>query len=153
MRFAVLVLAVLVLVVGLANAAEAQVYRWVDREGRTTYSQALPPGGARATLLGADARGGFGAVLPVEAPTTARAPDQIPVATARTVPEARGLDFRTYLSIRRGMSEAELLAIAGPPDLFAGGRYAYLPTRADPYITTISLMRGRVRDIERVRRL
>jgi len=82
---------------------------------------------------------------------------------------ARGLDFRSYLSLQRGMMEGEVLAIAGPPDLQAEqgavlsghGReraalmvrtYAYLPTDADPHTTTITFEGGRVSEIRRDRK-
>ena len=54
------------------------------------------------------------------------------------------------------MSEGELFVIAGQPDLYSRDRsfatYTYLPTVADPFITTIDLVRGRISEIERVRR-
>jgi hypothetical protein len=82
---------------------------------------------------------------------------------------ARGLDFRTYLSLQRGMTEGEALAIAGPPDMqadqgvvfsaqgharsaLAVRTYTYLPTTADPHTTTIAFAGGRVTDIRRDRK-
>jgi len=79
--------------------------------------------------------------------------------------EVRGLDFRTYLSIQRGMTEGQLLSIAGNPDLLADQgfvasdsnatlavkTYTYLPTPADPYTTTITLTGGTVTEIQRDR--
>lgn len=85
----------------------------------------------------------------------------------------RGLDFRTYLSIQRGMTEGEVFAIAGSPDMqadqgvvFSGPRpirgrgraalavktYTYLPTTADPHTTTITFVGGRVSEIRRDRK-
>jgi hypothetical protein len=91
----------------------------------------------------------------------------------------RGLEFRKYISIQRGMSEGELLGIAGEPDFRTdqgtalaapstvqvnrnfstaareGLRimaYTYLPTSADPFTTTITLVGGRVSEIERIRK-
>jgi len=89
------------------------------------------------------------------------------------VQAARGLDFRTYLSLQRGMTEGEVLAIAGPPDMQADqgvvfsdrsptqghGRsalavrtYTYLRTTADPQTTTITFVGGRVTEIRRDRK-
>jgi hypothetical protein len=85
------------------------------------------------------------------------------------VQAARGLDFRTYLSLQRGITEGEALAIAGPPDMQADqgvvfsaqghGRsalavrtYTYLPTTADPQTTTITFVGGRVSEIRRDRK-
>ena len=45
-----------------------------------------------------------------------------------------GLEFRKYISIQRGMTEGELLSIAGVPDLrsrdhfFSSDAYTYMPT-------------------------
>jgi hypothetical protein len=77
---------------------------------------------------------------------------------AATAPKApRGLEFRRYISIQRGMHEGELVSIAGSPDLlFWDARsmktYTYLPTVGDPFTTTITLIRGRISDIDRVRK-
>ena len=72
-------------------------------------------------------------------------------------PPPRGLDFRNYLSLYRGMSEGELLTVAGAPDflssdVFADKRYTYFPTPANPFTTTVSIVGGRVNHIERVRK-
>jgi hypothetical protein len=91
----------------------------------------------------------------------------------------RGLEFRKYISIQRGMTEGELLGIAGEPDLVADQgvavtapmsvqgtsnavvaaraglvmkTYTYMPTSADPFTTTITLVGGRVSEIERIRK-
>ena len=94
---------------------------------------------------------------------------------------AKGLDFRNYLRIQRGMTEGELLGIAGEPDFQNATRArrsarrrtvqvrppilsvaavaarcarcapdTYLPTSGDPFITTITLIGGRVSDSDRV---
>jgi hypothetical protein len=88
----------------------------------------------------------------------------------------RGLDFRAYLSLQRGMTEGEVIAIAGVPDivsdqgfapettlvlfdktsppapcrkLCAMKAYIYLPTNEVPYTTTVTVVAGRVTEIER----
>jgi hypothetical protein len=77
--------------------------------------------------------------------------------------QPRGLDFRDYVRIQRGMSEGELLTIAGEPDFvsdqgFAGPgalrmiTWSYLPTSGDPFTTTITLIGGRVSELDRVRK-
>jgi hypothetical protein len=55
------------------------------------------------------------------------------------------------------MHEGEVVTIAGAPDLLfwdarAVKTYTYLPTAGDPFTTTITLIRGRVSDIDRVRK-
>jgi hypothetical protein len=77
---------------------------------------------------------------------------------AAAPPRPRGLDFRKYISLQRGMSEGEFISIAGAPDVlthegYHGGRsYIYLPTSADPFTTTVVIGGGRIRGIERVRK-
>lgn len=137
-----------------AGTAGAEVYRWVDESGGVHYSSTLPPANARPTLVGADARGGFASTATVSG---AAAEDRDTVAPpADAALEPRGLDFRNYVSLRRGMTEGELLAVAGEPDLRRRSRaidtYTYMPTAADPYVTTVTLVRGRVNAIARDRR-
>ena len=55
------------------------------------------------------------------------------------------------------MSEGELIATAGGPDLLThedgwGKSYIWLPTPGDPFTTTVVISGGRVRGIERVRK-
>jgi len=171
MRSALAVLALMltfILPFTLIGTAQAQVYRWVDEKGAVTYSNTVPPEGAKATVVGVDAKGGF--VTPdaldcytlrcqgerleprLERRELAEARD-FALRAAAAPPAVRGLDFRKYISIQRGMSEGELLGIAGTPDLQRRDRsldtYTYMPTPADPFTTTITLLRGRVFEIER----
>src|SRR6267154_1562540 len=53
MRF--LVLAVLLV---FAVPASAQIYRWVDSQGRVNFSNATPPQGVNATVVDANAKEG-----------------------------------------------------------------------------------------------
>ena len=83
---------------------------------------------------------------------------------------ARGLDYQSYLRLQRDMTEGQVLSVAGQPDLLADQgfsenpspqtsdqerkalairTYTYLPTAADPYTTTVTLVGGRVTDIRR----
>jgi len=83
-----------------------------------------------------------------------------------TAKDVHGLDFGQYLLLEQGMTEGEVLSIAGPPDLHADQGFAhaslasghaelairtftYLPTNADPETTTITFVGGLVRDIRR----
>ena len=138
----------------LAGTAGAEVYRWVDEGGRVHYSNVVPPANANPTLVGADARGGFASTAAVSGAAPEEPDAAAPLAAAPAQP--RGLDFRNYTALRRGMSEGELLGIAGEPDLRRRSRgldtYTYLPTAADPFTTTITLVRGRVKEIDRARK-
>lgn len=183
-----------ILLMGFALGASAQIYRWVDANGRVHYSNTTPPKGANATVVDPNA---------MEAPPSAdstecytircqgermeererkRQSEDARLAAERIAAaprQYRGLEFRRYISIQRGMSEGELLGVAGEPDLKAdqgfaisapttvqGTRnvsiaaraglrlqsYTYLPTPGDPFTTTIRLVGGRVDEVERVRR-
>ncbi|HET7672166.1 MAG TPA: DUF4124 domain-containing protein [Burkholderiales bacterium] len=165
----------LVLVVA-AGSASAQVYRWVDAKGTVHYSNDTPPPGAKATKLDIDAKPGPAAPdtqdcytlrcqgermeerVARREETDARIAAQRVAATPPAVSsqKPRGLEFRKYISIQRGMSEGELVGIAGAPDMLSRERgsrtYTYLPVPGDPFTTTIVLVGGRVTEIERVRK-
>ena len=187
--------ALLILILLAAGApATAQIYRWVDASGRVNFSNTTPPKGVQATVVDPNAR----EVPPgpestecytircqgerMEERERKREAELAKALAARAAAEprpARGLEFRKYISIQRGMSEGELLGIAGEPDLQADQGYAiaapatvqvsrnlavparaglkmktytYLPAPGDPYTTTVTLVGGRVSEIERVRK-
>ena len=166
-----------------AATVDAQVYRWVDAKGTVHYSNSPPPAGVKATKLDIDTQTGAPAPDSKECYTVRcqgeRMEERIrrrDEADARAAAEraanapkpVRGLEFRKYISIQRGMSEGEVLGIAGEPDFIAdqgttpvsrrgrGGfevrTWTYLPTSADPFTTTITLVGGRVGEVERVRK-
>jgi hypothetical protein len=152
-------------------AASAQVYRWVDEKGRVHYSNDTPPPGVRATTLNIHAQPGPAAPDTAECYTVRCQGERMEQRIARrdvldtqlaaeraalSPPAVRGLEFRKYISIRHGMTEGELLGLAGEPDLRTRDRslrtYTYMPTPADPFTTTITLVRGRVSEVERIRK-
>jgi len=171
-----------------------QVYRWVDEKGTPHYSNSAPPAGVTAEVIAIKAEPGEPSPDTKECYTircqgermekriAARQAEDARLAAERAAaepPEPRGLEFRKYISIQRGMTEGEVLGYAGPPDFGAhqGVAYAapstvqigrdlsgaarvgwslstwtYLPTSADPFTTTITFVGGRVSDIERIRK-
>jgi len=155
-----------------AMPALAQVYRWVDEKGTVHYSNARPPAGVKARQVDVEARPGDPSPDTKECYTVRCQGERLEQRLARreaaeardyaerianTPRPPRGLDFRAYTSLYRGMSEAEMLTITGAPDLvfsdvFADRRYSYLPTAADPFTTTITVIGGRINNIERVRK-
>ena len=183
-----------VLLMGFSFATSAQIYRWTDAQGRTNFSNSPPPSGTQATVVDANAKEGPPSPDTAECYTIRcqgermeererrRAADDAKFTAERAAAEAtrvKGLEFRKYLSIQRGMTEGELLGIAGEPDLKAdqgvaisapmtvqGSRnlvtaaraglimktYTYLPISGDPFTTTITLVGGRVSEIERIRK-
>jgi hypothetical protein len=178
----------------LASPAYAEVYRWVDEKGTVHYSNAAPPGGVKVTTVDIDAKPGVPAAESTECYTVRCQGERMEQRLARrevldaqdaarraaAAPKAfRGLEFRKYISIQRGMTEGELLGIAGEPDLLVdeglaiaapttvqAGRnlrgaartalslrsYTYLPTSSDPFTTTITLVGGRVSEMDRARK-
>jgi hypothetical protein len=167
--FSVRYLALLLLVLSLP--VEAQVYRWVDARGAVHYSDEAPPPGVKAVTLNIDVKPGQPSPDTAECYTVRcqgermeqrlsrrealEAHDAALRAAAAPRP-FRGLEFRKYISIQRGMTEGELLGIAGEPDFQAHERYlrmyTYMPTVADPFTTTVTLTRGRVAEIDRARK-
>jgi hypothetical protein len=161
----------LLLLVAMPLAASAQVYRWTDKAGTVHYSNEAPPQGVKATKLDIQAKPGAPTADTQECYTVRCQGERMEAriaqrdaaeAQARADREAaaasqpHGLEFRRYISIRRGMSEGELVAVAGAPDLqfrdFSFQTYTWLPTPADPFTTTVTLVSGRVSEIERVRK-
>ncbi|MFY9316496.1 MAG: DUF4124 domain-containing protein [Burkholderiales bacterium] len=177
-----------------AGAAHAQIYRWVDQNGRVQYSNQKPPKEIKATVVDPDAKAGPEAPGSPECYTARCQGERLEArqrqrdagdakdaaARAAAAPKApRGLDFRNYVRIQRGMTEGELLGIAGEPDFVSdqgiaidaptavqvdrntrvaasGGQrmvsWTYLPTPGDPFTTTITLIGGRVSELDRARK-
>ena len=147
----------------------SEVFRSVDDNGTPSFSQSPPTGRASAPVELKPLSGTIDTVKPVPGPVAAPAarvapppPPPAPVAErAPPVGAPRGLPFETYILIRRGMSEGELLGRAGPPD-YRGNEvnrgllqesWYYLPTPSDPFTTIIQMRGGRVVDTERIRKL
>lgn len=155
-----------------AAPAWAEVYRWVDEKGTVNYSNEAPPQGAKAVKIDIDAQPGPPSADSAECYTVRCQGERLEARlalreqiearlaaerAAATPKPPRGLDFRKYVSIRRGITEGELLGVAGEPDMLVWDAhflktYTYFPTPADPFTTTITVVRGRVSEIERERR-
>jgi hypothetical protein len=165
MRLIVLIFAL------IATTASAQVYRWVDKSGTVHYSNEPPPAGVKAAQVAIEAKAGPPSADSQECYSVRCQGERMEERIARrdaaeaqaraeraaaTPPRPHGLEFRKYISIQRGMSEGEFLAIAGAPDLlfrdFTSRTYTYLPILGDPFTTTITVVSGRVHDIERARK-
>jgi hypothetical protein len=156
----------------VSASAAAQVYRWVDARGTVHYSSEQPPAGANAKVLNIDAKAGPASPDTLDCYTVrcqgerleerlARREEllarDVELRTAAAPKPWKGLEFRKYISINRGMTEGEMLGIAGPPDLavrddWAIRTYTYMPTVSDPFTTTISIVSGRVSGLERNRK-
>jgi hypothetical protein len=153
-------------------ALAADIYRWVDEKGTVHYSNGSPPAGVKANKVDVEAEprapvtdsGECYTVrcqgerleqrLALREQIEARQAAERAAATPRP---PRGLDFRKYVAIYRGMSEGEFITVAGEPDLLLWDSgpvktYTYFPTPGDPFTTTVVLRHGRVNEIERVRK-
>lgn len=165
------------LAASLCGLAAADVYKWKDEHGVVHYSQTPPPG-RPATPLGIETEAPPGARPPgpTECQTVQcqyerlrkdraasdaadRAERSAAAQRAQSRPQPRGMTFDVFSQISRGMTEAEVMQRAGPPDHEShdGWRSAktwtYSPTESDPFTTSVLLREGRVFEIERRRRL
>lgn len=148
----------------------SEVFRSVDDNGTPSFSQTPPSGRASKPVDLKPLSGSIDSAKPASvpvAPPAARVappPPPPPVAGTERAPQQagpRGLPFETYILIRRGMSEGELLGRAGPPDHrgnevnrgLVQESWYYLPTATDPFTTIIQMRGGRVVDTERIRKL
>ena len=164
-------LALFLLLLVTTFAVGAEVYRWVDEKGTVHYSNSAPPPGTEGKLVDIDAKPGADSPDSRDCYTVRCQGERLEQRLARrdaieaqeaalraaAAPKPfRGLEFRKYIWIQRGMSEGELLGVAGAPDLLSHERdlntYIYMPTVADPFTTTVTLMRGRVNEVDRVRK-
>ena len=153
-------------------AAAADIYRWVDEKGTVHYSNGTPPSGVKAKKVDVDAEPRApvsdngecytvrcqGERLEQRLAMREQVEARLAAERAAAAPRPpRGLDFRKYVSIYRGMSEGEFITVAGEPDLLLWDSgpiktYTYFPTPGDPFTTTVVLRHGRVNEIERVRK-
>jgi hypothetical protein len=115
---------ILIASLALAPAAIAEVYKWVDSNGKVHYGD-TPPANARATPIemtssGPSRAGQIPATAAAEQASQPPAQPPIQVSFAPEMPAqqpaTRGMDFGVYIMLRLGMSEGELLQRAGPPD-------------------------------------
>ena len=187
--------AILLLALLAASApAAAQIYRWVDASGLVHYSNTAPPKDANATVVDPNSREAAPSPESSECYTIRCQGERMEerqrkqaVADAKTAADraavaarqTKGLEFRKYINLQVGMTEGELLLIAGEPDMktdqgaalgapvmVQGSRnlstsaraglrmvsYTYMPTPADPYVTTIMVVGGRISELDRARK-
>jgi hypothetical protein len=156
----------------LPLTAFAEIYKWVDDKGAIHYSDKRPEKRAAKVV---DVTPQIIETSRLRALRDERAPEQGASERDLGPPPVRGLDFGTFIRLERGMTEGEVLARAGVPDIQnvegaqefsrragAAGRratsvnvvksYSYLPTPSDPFITVITFSGGRVVDLDRVRK-
>lgn len=160
-------------------AAAADVYRWTDKDGKVHYSD-TPPSPAVKPIDLPMARPGTPEIViepRVEEPSSAAKPPAAATTgdtTVATAPRSnRGMSFDTYIMLRQGMSEGELLQRAGSPDYESADgtvgttvrrnrrvetfsnmefkKFYYYPTASDPFTTVVTLTGGWISDLQRTR--
>jgi hypothetical protein len=150
----------------LSQGCRAQVYKWVDGSGMTTYGEAPPPNRhARLLHLKPNVVDGGGPVRPSAAPAAAAAaasaasPADVRPAQDSGTRNPHGMPFSVYIRLHPGMSEGELLERAGPPDYSAVDNivdgvktYYYYPTASNPFTTAVRLRDGSIVNIKRTRK-
>ncbi len=154
MRYAALVLAAM-----LALPAPAAMFKCKGKDGTPMYQDSPCPQGMELRDFQSDPATVSvvpGGPLP-GASTRIAAPAKPPKASAKAkrdaAPEGNAAERR---HLTPGMSEAEVFARIGTPDLKSGGggrrsaRWSYLPAPADPQtVTTVFFDYGKVVEVER----
>ena len=150
-------------VAGLAGSAAAGVYKCVDVDGKQPIYQDSPCPAGRE-LRNFDTDPAEVSVIPFRevpsttttptAPKAAKAPPPTKAARKNDVPVVADIAQRKF--IVAGMSEGEVVARIGNPDMTSGGkgrkttRWSYLPAPGDPQtITNVVFDYGIVIDVER----
>jgi hypothetical protein len=143
----------------LAPAADARVYKCLLDGGRVFYQD--KPCAPGRELRDFDKDPANVSVVPFapppnSAPAPAKASRHKPEkTTARRAKAPRSGDAAERKFLRPGMSEGEVLARVGPPDVTSGKnrkgpRWTYAPDPADPHtITILQFEDGRLADIQR----
>ena len=148
---------------GLPGSASASVYKCIGEDGKQPIYQDSPcPAGKE--LRNFDTDPAELSVIPFRAipgtTSTQVAPKEAKVPPAprveRKKENAAVVDIAQRKFIAPGMSEGEVIARVGQPDMSSGGkgrktsRWSYLPAAGDPQtITTIVFDYGKVIEVER----
>jgi hypothetical protein len=153
---------VALLAAALSAGAPAAIYKCVEEGNKSVYQDSpCPPG---KELRNFDADPAEVSVIPFtvapESPTpvgpTHATKAALPAQKSSKKDLAAGADAGQRRFVVAGMSEAEVIARIGSPDMTSGDRgrktlrWSYLPAAGDPKtITTLTLEFGKVTDVER----
>jgi len=160
---AILAMAVAAVAAGGSTVALAAIYKCVDADGKQPIYQDSPcPAGKELRNFDTDPaevsvvpfRAVPGTATTLTAPRDAKSP---PVPkSAKKKETAAVVDVAERRFIVPGMSEGEVVARIGAPDMSSGGkgrktsRWSYLPVPGDPQtITTVVFDYGKVIEVER----
>jgi len=157
LRPAPLLLPVILALVALP--AQGNMYKCQGQDGTPTYQDSACPKGTELRDFQSDPA--TVSVIPGQAEpgpssrlTAPAKPAKVVAKPKKDAVPAGNAAERKHLS--PGMSEAEVLARTGPPDLKSGGsgrrttRWSYLPVPGDPQtVTTVLFEYGKVVEVER----
>ena len=148
---------------GVAAGVSAGVYKCVDADGKQPIYQDSPcPAGRELRNFDTDPaevsvipfREVPGTTTTLTAPKAAKTPPATKTAAKKAVPVVADIAQRKF--ILPGMSEGEVVARIGQPDMTSGGkgrktsRWSYLPAPGDPQtITNVVFDYGIVIEVER----
>jgi len=148
---------------GLAGSAAAGVYKCLGADGKQTIYQDSPcPAGRELRNFDTDPaevsvipfREVPGTTTTLTAPKAAKSPPATKADRKREIPVVADVAQRKF--ILPGMSEGEVVARIGNPDMTSGGkgrktsRWSYLPAPGDPQtITNVVFDYGIVIEVER----
>jgi len=148
---------------GYAGSAVAGVYKCAGADGKQPIYQDSPcPAGRELRNFDTDPaevsvipfREVPGTATTLTAPRAAKAPPAERAARKKDVPAVADIAQRKFIA--PGMSEGEVVARIGPPDMTSGGkgrktsRWSYLPAAGDPQtITNVVFDYGIVIEVER----
>jgi hypothetical protein len=162
MRFPFLAVVLALAAAGLPHSTFAAIYKCVGDSNQPIYQDSpCPPG---AELRNFDADPAEVSVIPFR-PVPGTTTSQVAPKPAKAQPASKagkkkdaatGADAAQRKFIFTGMSEGEVVAKIGPPDMTSGGRgrkmsrWSYLPVAGDPHtITTLVFDYGKVVEVER----
>jgi Domain of unknown function (DUF4124) len=150
-------------VAGLPGSASAVVYKCIGEDGKQPIYQDSPcPAGKELRNFDTDPadlsvipfRAVPGTTTTQVAPKSAKAPPALKAEKKKEIAAAADNTQRRF--IVPGMSEGEVVARIGSPDMSSGGkgrktsRWSYLPAAGDPQtITTVVFDYGKVIEVER----
>jgi hypothetical protein len=149
---------VLMVLLALAPGAHATVYKCLLDDGRVFYQDT--PCAPGRELRDFDKDPANVSVVPFTQPkkpakAPAKAPRAKPEKSTAKAKAPRPGDAAERKFLRVGMSEGEVLARVGAPDMTSsknrkGQRWTYMPDPEDPHtITNLQFENGRLADIER----
>jgi hypothetical protein len=148
--------AIAALVASVADACAAGPYKCSDQGGGIVYQQQpCPPGqeiGNLAETPSAVSMVPFAHPPPPDPPRKTRA-EKAPRPPSKEKQRASG-DALERRHVKEGMSEGEVLAKVGAPDLQSGRgrlmRWTYLPAAGDPQtVTVVRFEDGKVKEVDR----